>query len=311
VPEWLGRPDVRILATGDRGGPARARNLAAESAAGDLLLFVDADVELESDAVERIREAFVVDPDLVAVFGSYDDEPLCPGVVSRFRNLLHHHTHAAHPGPAVTFWSGCGAILRSRFLDLGGFDEGFRFPSVEDIELGMRITAAGGRILLDPAIRCKHAKSWSLASMIYTDVVHRARPWTRLIASRRLLAPVLNVDWRGRSSGVLAVLAVVMALAAIRWPSAGWWAAGCLAGVVALNAGFYRLCLQKRGPVFMLAAIALHWLYFVYSSLTFGVILVAELLNPSGTLRACDHPAFPPSPSPWSGDRGERSLGPR
>jgi transposase len=32
--------------------------------------------------------------------------------VSRFRNLLHHHTHTTHPGPACTFWAGCGAVRR-------------------------------------------------------------------------------------------------------------------------------------------------------------------------------------------------------
>lgn len=311
VPGWLERPDVRILATGHRGGPARARNLAAEHAEGDVLLFVDADVELAGDASDRVRGCFAVDPDLVAVFGAYDDEPLCPRLVSRFRNLLHHHTHVAHPGPALTFWSGCGAICRARFLDLGGFDEGFRFPSVEDIELGMRITAAGGRIVLDPSIRCKHAKSWSLASMIYTDVVHRARPWTHLIAARRMLAPVLNVDWRGRASGVLAVGALVAALAAVRWPPAGWLAAGCLAAVVALNAAFYRLCLRKQGVGFMLASIALHWLYFVYSSLTFGVVLVGELLVPSSPVRADDSPGSSAATAARNGQSQGRHRWPR
>jgi hypothetical protein len=73
-------------------------------------------VELHPDAVERVRRHFGVDQSLQALFGSYDDRPAAAGVVSRFRNLLHHHTHTSQPGPACTFWAGCGAVRRERFL---------------------------------------------------------------------------------------------------------------------------------------------------------------------------------------------------
>ncbi|NCY03622.1 MAG: glycosyltransferase family 2 protein, partial [Planctomycetia bacterium] len=109
TPMWLERPDVRVLSTGTRSGPARARNLAAAAARGRILFFVDADVELDSHALDHVVTAFGADPDLVGIFGAYDDEPAAEGVVSRFRNLLHHHTHIVHAGRADTFWSGCGA----------------------------------------------------------------------------------------------------------------------------------------------------------------------------------------------------------
>ena len=46
----------------------------------------------------------------------------------------------------------------------GGFDaERFPFPSVEDVELGLRLSAQGARIGLDPSVRGKHLKAWSFA----------------------------------------------------------------------------------------------------------------------------------------------------
>ena len=114
------------------------------------------------------------------MFGSHDDRPAAPGVVSRFRNLLHHHTHSSHPDPTSTFWAGLGAVRRQTFLDLGGFDaEAYQRPCIEDIDFGLRLSDAGGRILLDPAIQGTHHKRWTLRSMVVTDIRQRAIPWSR------------------------------------------------------------------------------------------------------------------------------------
>src|SRR5689334_22175524 len=55
-------------------GAVEARNAGAARAAGDVLVFVDADVEVHGDSLDRVRAAFV-DPRTTAVFGSYDDSP--------------------------------------------------------------------------------------------------------------------------------------------------------------------------------------------------------------------------------------------
>ena len=277
TPAWLARPDVRIVKTGTRSGPAVARNLAAESARGEILFFVDADVELAADTIDRVHAAFAADPDLVGLFGAYDDEPAAVGLTSTFRNLLHHHTHVSNPGAAGTFWSGCGAMRTTAFLDVGGFDEKYAYPSVEDIELGMRVAANGGKILLAPEVRCKHLKHWTLASMVVTDIVHRATPWTRLIMNSRELPATLNLDWRGRLSGICSVLLAACLAVAVFVPVALWAALACGLVVVTLNREFYGLCARKRGVGFAVASFALHWAYFVYSSLTFGAVTLHEL----------------------------------
>jgi GT2 family glycosyltransferase len=277
APAWLDRPRVTIVKTGTRSGPAIARNLAAESARGEVLFFVDADVELAADAIDRVHAAFAADPDLVGLFGAYDDEPAAVSLTSTFRNLLHHHTHVSNPGTAGTFWSGCGAMRTTAFLDVGGFDEKFAYPSVEDIELGMRVAANGGKILLAPDVRCKHLKHWTLASMVITDIVHRATPWTRLIMNSRELPASLNLDWRGRLSGICSVLLAACLAVAVVAPVALWAALACGLVVVALNSSFYGLCARKRGFGFAVASFALHWLYFLYSSLTFGLVTLHEL----------------------------------
>jgi hypothetical protein len=193
----------------------------------------------------------------VALFGSYDDDPERHGLVSDFRNLLHHHVHQSGAGPASTFWAGLGAIRRGDFLALEGFDEE-RFPhaSIEDIELGMRLAGDGKRIVLDPSVLGKHLKRWTLASMIQTDFGRRGVPWVRLLLDKGAPSDALNLGLRHRVSAATSV-ALVVGLTARRPRVAV--AAGLV--LVALNESFYTLLLRKRGLRQAAAGVPLHVLH--------------------------------------------------
>jgi GT2 family glycosyltransferase len=256
-------------------GPAAARNVGARRAAADLIVFVDSDIEVHADAFQRIRAAFDEDPELVAVFGSYDDDPRAEGLVSGFRNLLHHHVHHSGGGSASTFWAGLGAIRRDEFLGVGGFDEHrFSYPSVEDIELGMRLAARGKRIVLDPAIQGKHLKRWTLASMVRTDLLRRGAPWVQLLVDRSANSTTLNLGWRHRASAAASVCCIAALLA--RKPKL---AGAALSVLFCLNTDFYVLLYKKRGFRQAAAGVPLHLLHHLVS-------VVAVPLGVSQHLRA-------------------------
>ncbi|MDH3525202.1 MAG: glycosyltransferase, partial [Acidobacteriota bacterium] len=255
------RRDARVLATRGRRGPAEARNLGAAVARGEFLLFLDADCEVHPDTLERAARRLDAAPEVDALFGSYDLSPAAPGVVSQFKNLLHHFVHQHGDEEAVTFWAGCGAVRRATFLRLGGFDaRRFPRPSIEDIELGYRLTAAGGRILLAKDVQVRHHKRWTLAGLIRTDVRDRGLPWTELLLERRRPARELNVDLKGRLSVLLLVVAVAAAAAALALASKAWSlvAVTAVLGLLVLNRAVYRFFLRQRGPAFALASVLLH-----------------------------------------------------
>jgi len=110
---------IQVIRIPTPGGPARARNLGAGKAKGDILFFVDADVTVPKDAISQVTAAFQEDPGLSAIFGSYDDEPFETNFLSQYKNLFHHYVHQTAKEEASTFWAACGAIRREVFLHRG------------------------------------------------------------------------------------------------------------------------------------------------------------------------------------------------
>jgi GT2 family glycosyltransferase len=262
-PALAAKHGAKVLATGAHRGPARARNLAAAAALGDILLFIDADVCIQPDTMQRIARVFTEDPGLDALIGSYDDDPAAPNFWSQYKNLMHCFVHQHGKRRASTFWTGCGAMRRSAFEASGGFDERYTRPSTEDIELGARLVRAGRRIELDPALIVKHLKRWTFLNLLRSDVRDRAIPWTLLMLRERNIPNDLNVQWSQRLS--VALMYTALLACPVYWPAS----LAAVAIVVALNQSFYRFLAGRRGGFFTLRAIPLHLLYFLYSGAGF------------------------------------------
>jgi len=249
-------------------GAASARNAGAGKSTAEILVFVDADVAVHRDVFRRIRARLEADPSLAAVFGSYDDAPAAPGLVSVFRNLLHHHVHQASPGPATTFWTGLGAIRRNAFESVRGLDE--QLVWLEDVDLGMRLRATGAAIELDPAIQGTHLKRWTLWTMVRTDFVGRGIPWVVLLLRHRQKSEALNLGWSHRASAASSLVAAA-AVAKRRYGLA----ALATTAFVALNRSFHGTLLRRLGPARTPAAVALHALHHLVgiASVPAGVIV--------------------------------------
>lgn len=191
-------------------GPAHARNRGAEIAQGKILFFVDADVMIKPDTLSEIAQTFACHKDYVATFGSYDENPSDGEFLSQYKNLFHHFVHQQASQDGGTFWSGCGAIYRQVFIELGGFDEArYPRPSIEDIELGYRLRAAGYKIFVNKNIQGKHLKRWTMIGLLKSDILDRGIPWTQLIMQERNLPDDLNLSLSQRISAILLGLLLV------------------------------------------------------------------------------------------------------
>lgn len=262
---------ARVFATIGRLGPAAARNMGARLAGGEILFFTDSDCEVHSDTLARVAHIFQANPTLDALFGSYDDAPGALNFVAQYKNLFHHYVHQHGHEDASTFWTGCGAIKRDRFLALNGFDvQRYRRPAIEDIDLGYRLKKCGGQIRLAKQVQVKHLKAWSLVSLLKSDIFDRGIPWTRLILRDKVFRSDLNLQTHNRISVVAVYGLLLSLLVSVVQPQTLVIVAGLILLLLWLNFDLYRFFYRKRGFWFTLRVIPMHWLYYSYNAMAFG-----------------------------------------
>lgn len=265
-------------------GPACGRNRAAAVADADLLLFVDADVVLARDAVERLVES-LEEASVVAAFGSYDTNPPSRRLSSIYANLRHHFIHQNGDREAQTFWTGIGLVRRDSFLALGGFNAAlFPHPSIEDVELGARLRAAGGRIRLVPEAKGAHWKDWRLTQLWNADICRRAYPWSKLILQGKAATSALNLSHAERLKALLSGCVFLSLLLSIFSPPLLLAAAAFFGLYVIANRDFLALVRRHAGMLAAAASAVLHCCYHLYSAATFSLVAITTKL---GLLKRC------------------------
>lgn len=262
----------KVLRLEKQTGSGAARNFGVKHTTGEIIFFVDADVPVKKDSLKNLRRIFQTNPEYSAVFGSYDDEPGEKGFFSQYRNLLHHYFHQIGAQEAETFWSGCGAIKREVFIEVGGFNEIlYPRPSIEDIELGYRLREKGYRILLDRNFQVKHLKKWTFINILQTDIFSRALPWSRLLLQNPHRKHTLNIDLTQKICAVSVWLMFLAFVTGFFSHKIGFlFALFILLIIIGLNRRLYLFFRQKKDVVFALQVVPMQILYYVSSSLVFA-----------------------------------------
>jgi glycosyltransferase involved in cell wall biosynthesis len=146
---FRGRLDLRVVDASATAGPGPARNAGAREAKGDVLLFVDADDLVLPGWYGPLAAAAAEGPAGGPVL-YVDSSQLATGVPDvsgrRWPERLPRHEGI------IPFHGACNLGLpRQLFHDLGGFDP--RFGRAEDIDMSIRLAAAGHDIAFVPEAR--------------------------------------------------------------------------------------------------------------------------------------------------------------
>lgn len=130
-------------------GPARARNLGAGSARGELIFFTDADCIADPDWIRQMA-ASLKKPDIVGVKGAYKTNQA--RLWARFAQIEFQERYELLKTKKTidmvdTYSAG---YRKDIFEKAGGFDTSFPVPNNEDTDLSYRLSSMGYKMIFNP-----------------------------------------------------------------------------------------------------------------------------------------------------------------
>lgn len=219
-------PFALQVITQPNGGPARARNNGIEHARGEVVVFLDDDVEPSPEFLAVHASHHAGQNSMVVIAPMLPDPALLwrePAWIAWEHAMLQKQYSAwrtgewDHCGPHH-FYSGNASVRREHLIAVGGFDE--QFPRQEDVELAVRLQKQRGvQFVYAPDARGTHRPqrrfaSWLAVPFAYgsLDVVRARRgdtSWdtvrhgyharnkaTQILARAVLAAPLLSKPLR-------------------------------------------------------------------------------------------------------------------
>ena len=257
------RHRLHIVTLGHNHGPAIARNRGVAKAKGDFVVFLDGDVEVFPDTFAQIAKVFISDPDVVALTGVWVKEQKSHNFFPNYKALRdwsYWINERDKSGYYFLFSTRIASIKRSVFLRLGGFNETYPAPLVEDIELTYRI-ARRYAIIFAPQVRVRHEfeEFWPIAKKYFL----RAYYWTKLYTKRKKFDPVATTLQEAvvTLSGVFVIMllaittiALIATLGSVTVPIIVlmYVLSGTFGIYLWLTRKFLQFVYQERGVVFMI-----------------------------------------------------------
>lgn len=205
-----GLGNARVIASPENLGFAGGANAGIRATQAALIATLNPDVSLSPDWAATLLPAFAGDPRLAAAGGKL----LYPGgdVIQHAGGIIEHPLLvAANIGRGerdngqydvaadVDFITGGALLLRRSALDVtGAFDESFYPAYYEDVDLCVRLRAAGWHVRYIPGARGIHHESASIdgRSAAYYRMIHtgRLRFATKVLPPRELVARFLPAE---------------------------------------------------------------------------------------------------------------------
>src|SRR3989339_26617 len=159
-------PTITVINNPKNYGFGKSMNLGVQLAKQDYLLFLNSDVKLLDNRLEKALTMFK-DPKLFALsFAQIEaDNHITGANAGHFKQGLFQHYERHTSTVSENLWPEGGASLLNRhlFLKLGGFDEIYSPFYWEDVDLGFRAKARSLHTLYYPLIKVQHCHQTTIS----------------------------------------------------------------------------------------------------------------------------------------------------
>lgn len=265
-------------------GAGAARNEGAKKAKGDILLFIDSDIVIEKDTISKFVNSFSSQNGMDAIVGIYSKSSIQKNIVTRYKTLFLHFNHLS---PSPRFWSGCGAIRKKAFNQIGMFDETLKGAFCEDTLLGYNIIANGYSIGINKDIQVQHLHPYSFLGLLKNDFL-KTKVWLSILRKRNIVQNTASCDKvilgyylnAGNFLSITSIYCIMLfsVLILVRLEFI-FIAIIFLIAFLILNTNFYKLVIKEEGMIFVILATGLHIVSFLVAGIAVICVIVEYMVK--------------------------------
>lgn len=232
----------RIINLEKQSGPAEGRNRGAQEAKGKYLLFIDADVILREDSIEKLLKTYEERPDIVGVSAIYSDRPVAPGLFQEFKAIEETYKYSSYRADQYSaFDTHCGSVRKDVFFEIGGFNTAYKGADTEDVEFGHALSKKY-KNCINPDVAVDHL--YANYSKGLRNYCWRSFCWVKLFLSRLKFEQAVTTG-SNAFSVLLALLSIPAVLLCLWRMEFLWLVAICLAAFVLWNIRFFMITIRK------------------------------------------------------------------
>ncbi len=162
--------EVKLLSLKKNVGPGSARNIGAQKAKTNWLLFIDSDCSLPSNSIDNAFPSLDEEKtNVIGIMGVFDIKEENNYPISNYKNMQRHFEIKAMKNPPEVFSSSCFTIRKKAFIECGGFNDIFGKTPTEDNEFFFRLLKKNLFIKYNTSFCFFHNKKMSLKQLSYDD----------------------------------------------------------------------------------------------------------------------------------------------
>ncbi len=264
--------NCKVKSLSQNRGPGFARNFGAGVAQNELLIFLDSDIVLKKETIEKMKQYFSHHPDCHTLTLNLDSTQKTFGFFSDYKNLYMDHMLSSGELEVNYVYGACCATRSRGFIP---------WPTTirmtEDAAWGYRQKKLGLKIHCLKELRVTHLKEYNLISLIRYDFLISSffarsflknNRWNTLYTSEKF-----GHTLKGQKISIVTIFCI-LSLSAF---SSSWmWAGGGLWFIANLH--FFSFLKKKRNLPFLMGAIVWTFLdHIVYlMGILYGVFLFAR-----------------------------------